>query len=343
MSGSPLVKSPRPVFVDFLLACFTLSLYLAVWLYQSVRDLKRVNQKDLTPWMWLFVPIFFIPLFFALPVFLRSIRECEEKLEIISWSKARERCWLFSVLALSVATIAVEYLGASSLQQLSLIAVWIAGFFSIGPRINQIRATSELGKTKLYGALSIFEWIVSIIMAPFLAFVLWYSGLNAIISSVQEFEPGQVYSNNEHNFSLRFDNDQWHQVRIGTYSNGEALMEFSGHNSDAYIVIFVQDERSDIGDLTQWRIDESFESLTNASCKESRSFLTNSFRLRVVVICEGAIVGDPAIERYELIQIDDEKYIEAYAYFNPTQTNFARNRDSFNATVSSLMPLSESN
>ncbi|MBT1451558.1 hypothetical protein KJ365_11765 [Glaciecola sp. XM2] len=336
-----MIKPPRPLVIDFILSCATFSVFLCVWLYQGVRDLNRIRPLGLTPWLWFFVPILLIPAFFALPILLKKLREVEAHYELASWSVTLDRLWLVSVLGLSVASVAVEYSGMSVLQQFGVLGLWIFSYLMLAPRLSRVRAASELPKVNLYAKLSNIEWVVTLIFVPILALVIWFVGLQTYFVSIDKIQEQQVVQEQNLGVQLTFASGQWHQVEIGTHSNGEGDMEFSGYQSDASMIIFEQDNRAVISDLIHWRIDEAYDFLDDASCTESRAFLPNSTYLRISVHCQGTVMGDPSLQMHELVQIGEDDYVELYAKFSALDARFEQSEASFLSTVRSFSPIVE--
>ncbi|WP_371193385.1 hypothetical protein [Glaciecola sp. SC05] len=333
------IKSPRSSVIDFFLSCITFTLFTLVWLYQAVRDINRVHEQGLRPWLWIFVPVLVLPMFFALPVLLGAIKKCEQKLELNSWSKTQDIVWLISVWILSIGVVAIEYAGVSTIQQVVLYGIWLISYFLVAPRITRIRGASKLPKTRLYAKLSNAEWVVTIIFIPFTAIVIWLAGLSIFFVSLDKLQVNQLIENQEYGFSIQFSGDSWHQVEIGTHSNGEGLMEFTGFDSSASLIVFDQNDRDNISSLTQWRVNDAIDSLDQLTCEESRRFMPDSLHLRISLVCEGTSFGDPGMQIHEIIQLADTEYIEVFASYTANKANFKRDSRAFLQTVQSLSPM----
>lgn len=337
------IKAPRSAFIDYFLCVVTFSVFIMAWIYQAVRDVNRIREQNFTPWLWVFVPFFVLPMFFALPALLRAAKDCEAHLQLPSWSKGQDIGWLVSVWALSIGTVVMEYFAVSTLQQFMLLAVWLAALLSIAPRINRIREASTLPKTKLIAKLSNPEWLVALISVPIICFIIWFAGLQTHFVSLDKLQNNHLIENQALGFTLQFSGNSWHQVEIGTHSNGEAIMEFTGFDSNASLIIFEQEDRDNISPLTQWRVDDASESMNNANCEESRSFIPSSLYLRIRILCKGTSFGDDALQIHEIIQTGKTDYIEAYASYSAPGANFTQDSEAFLRTVQSLTPFSLKN
>jgi hypothetical protein len=335
------IKSPRSPIIDLFLSCITFSVFLFVWLYQAVRDLNRIREQGFQAWLWIFVPLFVLPAFFALPILLRGIKQCEQSLGLSSWSRSQEITWLILVWSLSVGSVGIEYADVSILQQFVFFGFWLASYFLIAPRINRLRAASDLPKTKLLVNFSLVEWITTVIFVPVFAAALWFSGLSTYFVSLEKLEANRLIQNTQYGFSLQFVDDSWHQVEIGTHSNGEAIAEFTGHQSEASLIVFEQEDRDNVSRLIHWRIDEARESLSDVQCTESRSFMPDTLYLRIHLRCEGYSIGDPALQVHELIQVNENDYIEVYGSYSAIENKFEKDSILFLQTVQSFAPIAK--
>lgn len=333
------VKAPRSVFIDFFLVFITLSLFVCVWIYQAARDINRIKPQGFQPWLWIFVPLFLLPQFFALPKLTSALQEAEAELEIDTWSKSQDIAWIVSVIAMTILIMSTSVMSLSLFVEILIIYIWLAMFLLIGPRVNRVRQASSLPKTKLVGQLSNIEWGLAILGTPLFIALVWYGGLKTHFDTIEKLGANQHIDNAEYGFSLRTADDAWQRVEIGTLSDGTAVLELSGYSDQASIVVFIQDDIDSISEITQWRIQELKESWSNVECNEHRKLEEDGVLIRAQLLCMGRFMLDQAMQMHEILQLEDDIYVEVYAELSASKSEFQQHKANFINTVRSIQAI----
>jgi hypothetical protein len=177
-----------------------------------------------------------------------------------------------------------------------------------------------------------------IVVLIVLAIQLGQGGLRDIINGTSEIPPNHTFHNTEYGYQLNLHGNSWREEKVGTYSNGDALVEYTGLNRDAGVMIFVQNDIEDITNNTQWRIEESLKDISNASCYESRKLLPGSLYLVIYIECEGQQNRNLSINVYQFLQTSDKSFIEFHGHFSAKKSTYTEKLDSLIKTIKSLAP-----
>ena len=93
---------PRFSLLEGLLVFCTAGLYLPIWFYLAVRDIRRITDDELSPWSWTLVPLIFVVQPYALVRFTGYLRRAEKQLNLRRWPLLFDYLWMMVFFSCSV-------------------------------------------------------------------------------------------------------------------------------------------------------------------------------------------------------------------------------------------------
>lgn len=303
------MSHPRKPILDWFLAFSTFGLYFNFWLYRRIREINQISKENFKPWLWIFVPLFFIAQAFA-------FRNLDRALDDLEGSAKKGRSKSIYWLGVSGFMLANVYFSMSSKWttplwlELLMLLLSASSFAAIASRVNEFKrqlvGVEFTGKERGYNA---FEWCVVLIMTPLiLAMFAFLIGSTMSVEKLESYSDRSIYTQPEHNFQLTFHGPGWQRVENGTHSDGTALAEFESEDYDAYFVLFDNKEIENLNEHMALRRDWIKEEIGKSECEESRSFVGNEFALKVELVCNKKLFNDPASGYVTLINTGDKTY-----------------------------------
>lgn len=323
----------RSVIWELLLYFCTFGLYFSLYLFRLTRELRSLTKENYSPWLWIFVPFFFLAQLFAYPALLSGLEKAEERLGLNNPWKSWAALWVLSMCALTFYFNLNEKFGLLPALFLFAYGLSCVLFAILHQRVNQIRkqlkgvATWEKGKSSF----TALEWLAVIVLTPMTCALLAFIGFEKQLFGgevIKELKIGDVVMEEGYPVTINIMSRGWKQVEVGSHSDGQAIIELEGQNTATYILVFHHGFDSSLGDISAFRVSQAQASLTNANCEESRSISANNLGVTSTVKCTGSYIGDP----YQILSktIETEQgYFELYGEYSAEKLNFQRGVNAF--------------
>ncbi len=329
------LKSPRPVWVEFCLHFFCFGLYTNIWLVGKIREFKRIHNESYTPWLWFFVP--FVPLanLIALPKFVRSLNKLEDEAKVERWN-AWKGFWVFGIFVLSVLFNISNHYELKQWMLVLILLVWAAFFCVANHRINAAKIKIERFEFKPNRFIfSVLEMVLLVLGVPLMLFIIYLSLTTEIFVPGKSYTSTDVFKSENSGYKFSIVGDGWRQVAIGTHSNGDAEVEFSGPLQDMYVLVFSPVQGSAVSSLAYNRL-STYD--TSYNCKHEHEFNKKGTGVTARVTCTSTSVGDPAVDLSTFIETD-KGVVEMYGHLSSPKNTFAKYKVGFTKMVEGFEPL----
>lgn len=338
-SSTILLSPPRAAWIEFLLHFSTFGLYTSFWLVRRMQEFKRIYTTDSRPWLWLFVPFIVLAQLIALPRFVGFINRLERESGITEWSAWRGAWYLFVILLTLATNIADKYEFPWWFLPVC-ISSWAALFTVVHCRIDAAKKNqTTYGFLIRRRSIAIPETIILIVMLPvslLLCFVLAKDGL--LNAKLEKLESGSVYQDSVHQFKLSIESNDWHRIEVGTYSNGDAVLELQGPLSDMYFIVFQHAVDDSVNDIAYSRQNEIMEETPASKCKHVRMLNTKGDGVIAKIICTSTIVTNPVLETVTVVETP-KGVVEMYGYMTSVKNTFADYRADFEKMAAGIESL----
>ncbi|GAA0858102.1 hypothetical protein [Aliiglaciecola litoralis] len=331
MSSPVRFRPARSPLLEFILHFSTLGIYSCFWFYYVVREFKYITQRSLTPFMWFFVPWFFLAQLLALPTWFNELQTTEKQLRLKpKWPSVVNVLWAASFICATLFLLVAQYVEFPEIYWLSVLIFTATLMSLLQLRINPIRETvQDVEFISRYKGFSFFEWCYLFLSVPFILFIV-YTILStaSILTDIEAVEADSEYVDTEKAYKVAVSQTQWKRVKIGTYSDGTALEELKGPANDMYFLIFNNGENQTLNSMAQWRISQVYDEVSNPQCTEQREYVPSTLNVKAEVVCTGTVLGDSILITSTLLSIDGEIY-EMYGNFSAVKYTFEQYKNEF--------------
>ncbi|MFD2177185.1 hypothetical protein [Veronia pacifica] len=285
-----LLSSPKRFVWEFLLQFSGIVLFSSFRSYQTAKELNKINGKRYQPILWLFLPLLTLLQPIAFYHLFNGFRAAENKYQIKAVNYGV--CYAAAILctACSIFNLYASHSGMFSWLDASLYPIWILGFVSIIHQFGNLKRhlpNAEFVSSKI--AYTLLQWVMVIVLGGLLFFVVG-SNLyhqSKVWGGVESFKNGDVYRQKDH-YSLELAGDGWVRVDKGYISDGSSDAEFLHAQYEASAMVFLHEKGTSLNEQTRFRQSSYLESMTKASCKETRKFVPTTLSVRADIICKGS-------------------------------------------------------
>lgn len=326
------IYAPRPAFLEFILTFFTFTISASFWLVARVREVNFQSRNKFTPWLWFFVPAFFVVQLFALPKLFREMDAISKKNGTQSLGT-----WRWGLLLLLV--VSTVFININDKIELPdwiwfvAITIYSLCIANLQCHFNHLKinlnTTNQIQIKYLYKA---WEWILLLIGIPLTLFVFYTFILTPVLSSSEDILKDTTLIYPDQPFQLTILGDGWSDVELGTFSDGTAEIELGGPLNNMHLIVFKHGLNNSLNSVSYWRQSSILEENTSNSCSQVRNFHEQTIDVTALVICEGKSLMDPALYISKSIQTKMGIY-EIFGYLSSTKLSFEANKANFIATV----------
>ncbi|WP_428820896.1 hypothetical protein [Microbulbifer sp. MCCC 1A16149] len=342
------VARPRAVGWELVLFIATFGLYFSYYLYRLTKDCRTINREPVSPGWWILTPYFLLAQFFAYPRLLRLLENAETRCQLPPAWGGWQKAWL---IGMWVVTLLINIADKVPNSDQWFVAVFFVGtvlFSVLHTRVNRIRSAywEQLSENPIPARrFHAIEWVISVVCLPvatvLLCVLLFYTQLFGG-NQLQQLNNGDIASQEGHPFSIEVKGDHWARVEIGSHSDGTALMELEGANTDAYFVVFPHGKESSLDQISAFRTEEASAEFMQTSCKENREFLDGGdhtgSQIMASLTCEGSLLGNKVLVTSRSIETDQGIY-ELYGQLIATKADFAHSLADYQSTEKGFRPL----
>jgi len=326
------IYAPRPAFLEFILTFFTFTLSASFWLVARVREVKYISRGKFTPWLWFFVPSFFLAQLFAFPKLFREmnkISKTNDTQELGAWK------WgLLLLLVLSTAfTNISDKIELPQWTWFIALAIYSFCIATLQHRLNYIKINLALSnQVKIKYVYKTWEWVLLIIGIPLTLFVFYTLVLTPILTVSKEIIKDTTLVYPEQPFQLMLLDDGWSEVELGSFSDGSAEIELGGPLNNMHFIVFKHGLNNNLNSVSYWRQGNILKENSKSKCTQVREFHEQTIDITALVICEGTSLLDPYLYISKAIQTDKGIY-EIFGYLSSTKFSFDKYKDNFIATA----------
>lgn len=323
-----LIYAPRLAWLEFILTFSTFTISAHFWLVARVREIRRLSGKNLTPWLWFFVPTIALAQLFALPKLFNTMDDinCENEGEPKdAWKPI---VFIFLVAGTIMLSVGEKLEFRPWVFFLALLLISLA-ITILQYRFNLIKAgLKDIPLTKIKSVYKVWEWILLVVGMPIVLFAFYATVLQPILADSEDIPKGTTLIYPDQPFQLTISDKGWSKVEVGTYSDGSSELELSGPLFDTYYLVFKHGLDNTLNSVSYWRQNIILEEGSNAKCIHSREFEGESLKVSALIICKGNFLGDPILDISKVIHTDQGIY-EIYGHFASTKVSFKKHKDNF--------------
>lgn len=342
------VAKPRSLGWEVVLFIATFGLYFSYYLYRVVKDFRTINHEKVSPAWWILTPYFLLAQFFAYPRLMRLLEDAESRCELSQpWGQWR-KLWM---LGMWVVTLLINVSDKVPDSDRWFVAVFFLGtvlFSVLHRRVNRIRTAYwkrlSQGST-LSRRYNPAEWILTVLCLPvatvLLCILLFYTQMFGG-NQLEALKHGAITKQEGHPFRVKVQGDHWSRVEIGSHSDGTALLELEGANTNAYFVVFHHGKETSLNQVSAYRTDEASEEFSQTTCRENREFLatdnSNGSSIVSSLECRGTLLGNKVLVTSRSIQTDEGVY-ELYGQLVAAKADFNHAEGDYQETEKGFLPL----
>ena len=317
------VKSPRHWAWGFALHSSTFGVYTLFWIVGLLREIRSVNQPQVRPWVWFFVPLVALAQLFALPRLAGYIRSAEEKVGLEPWGNSRILC-ILGIIALSLFFKVQNQVATPTWLFLSALLLW-GGFFScIDARFNRVRAALVENAPVQPEPRTVYRWWEWVMLIPAVPFTfLWmpYVSLDSMgFYDVASIPRQSIYQDEQGRYQFPVVSSGWREVSPGTFSDDDNQLELGGPIEDVFAIVYQYDDIT-VEELAYNRKTTYIDMLSFGHCDESREFVGGGLNLSSQVICEGKEYAMDSLWTSGIFQHDGTTY-ELVLHMNAPRRSF---------------------
>lgn len=333
-----LMRAPRAPFLEFLLHFATFGLYTGFWLVGRARDINRLTDAKLTPWLWFFVPYLVIAQIIAFPKLCRHLRALERDRSIPGWGPW-QGIWLGAVIALTIFSNVSSYIEFPLWTVVAGVIAWAVLFSAMQVRFNRIKPPLSDGEWKRsYRGYTVIEWVVLIPMLPVTTLLTGYMLVSPLlVGEIKALSVGEAYIDEVAGYRIPVVGSGWAQVDSGSFSDGDAELELQGPLMDSYFLVFNHGQDADLDAIAQFRIADATENITGSKCQEIRRFAETSLTVIATTVCEGTVLGDPVLQLTSVIKTDAGFY-ELYGKMTALKHSYNEHVTAFRRMAEGFQP-----
>ncbi|QPG06693.1 hypothetical protein IT774_05965 [Salinimonas marina] len=171
---------PRFSLLEGLLVFCTAGLYLPIWFYLAVRDIRRITDDELSPWSWTLVPLIFVVQPYALVRFTGYLRRAEKQLHLRRWPVLFDYLWMMVFFGCSVVFAAASIFEVETLTKMIVSVVSIVNFMLMHRRLNKLRKRCQNeAVAERYKGYNSLEWIAVVVFTPLIFGLFLYTYINS--------------------------------------------------------------------------------------------------------------------------------------------------------------------
>jgi hypothetical protein len=325
--------------MEFILHFSTGGLYTCIWFVLRAREVNRLLGKTFTPWLWFFVPHVPLAQIVALPRFLKQWNVLAERHRTSMWDGWRG-AWVFAVIGVTVLSIIGNRVELPGWASVAAMTGWACLFAVLQWHVNHVKEAiggiTYKGSRRNY---SIIEWIAVVVGLPLMlvgnGILLMKSiGMQRIVS----LAAGSIYTDPKGLFQLPIAGKGWSVVKIGTHSDGDAVLELQGPLQDMFFVVFKYDQSISLAEMTQSRTVESQGLLKDGRCTEERSLAARRLTVISRIQCVGRELGNPALITHTFVETGEGLY-ELRGMLSSVRRSFAAHEPNFKRMAGEFEPL----
>lgn len=325
--------------MEFILHFSTGGLYTGVWFVSRAREVNRLSGKTFTPWLWFFVPHIPLAQIVALPRFLKQWNALADRYQVTTWNGWRG-AWLFGVISVTLLSKFGDRMELPGWISTATMTGW-AYLFSVFQRhVNRVKEAiggiTYRGSRRNY---SVIEWVAVVIGLPLM---LTGSGVLLMKSigiwRIESLAAGSIYTDPKGFFRLPIAGKGWSVVKIGTHSDGDAVLELQGPLQDMFFLVFKYDRSISLAEMTQSRTVQSLELLKGGRCTEERSLAAQRLAVISRIQCVGRDLGNPALITHTFVETDEGLY-ELRGTLSSVRRSFAAHEPDFKRMAGEFEPL----
>ena len=342
------VARPRAIVWEVVLCTATIGLYFSYYLYRLAKDLRTINGTPLSPIWWIFAPLFLLAQLFAYPYLMREMEKAESTNDLPQlWGTLGCRAWMIGMWAVTLLINISDLIPHSDSWFVAVFFIGVGLMATLHHRVNRIRAAHHQGQTTGHDAppqsprrFSIIEWLVTILFLP--AAILLFTILLFPVqlfggTKLETLQDGQQVLLDGHPFAITVSGDGWSQVEIGSHSDGTALIELEGVNSDAYFVVFEHGKDASLSGISEFRTELAKEEIFETDCEEYRQFIGDTTHVTSVLTCRGEFLGNSVVLSSKSIETEKGIY-ELYGQFITAKAAFVQHEDDFRNIAKGFLP-----
>ncbi|MBI3320809.1 MAG: hypothetical protein HYZ91_00920 [Candidatus Omnitrophica bacterium] len=325
--------------MEFILHFSTAGLYTCIWFVLRAREVNRLLGKTFTPWLWFFVPHVALAQIVALPRFLKQWNVLAERNRTSTWDGWRGT-WVFAVIGVTVVSMIGNRVELPGWASAAAMTGWACLFAVLQWHVNHVKeaigGVTYKGSRRNY---SVMEWIAVVVGLPLM---LTGSGVLLMRSigmrHIESLVAGSTYTDPKGIFRFPIAGKGWSVVKIGTHSDGNAVLELQGPLQDMFFLVFKYDRSISLAEMTRSRTVESQELLKGGRCTEVRSLAARRLAVISRIQCVGRELGIPTLITHTLVETDEGLY-ELRGTLSSVRRSFAVHERDFRRMAGEFEPL----
>lgn len=348
---SVLLKSPKNFWLCFLLHfSFIYSLF---WLFGFAREVNKLTDRKLLPFLWFLMPLIWLPQLFAFPRMNDIIFEIECKGELgdtrhnaryklkKGWSIGAANLWTVLII---ICGLVIALFGAIDMPSWLIsvsILVWAFLMALIQRRFDKAKEHFDnidyIGEPNRY---RIAEWCSLLFLTlPMVAIAgfLVYEDMDSFFNATPVGN-NKVLQNDSGNMKFTVVGDDWYLLPSGYLSGDESEFEMGGSLPDMYVIVYDNGGDHDLDNLSRFRVEE-MNTAMKKNCQEERR-LTADMTVTSMLTCDGQDQwGDSAFMLSTSIESNGKRY-EMYAWVSSvSESALARARQDIERMARTLEPV----
>lgn len=320
------LQPPQKLWHVFLLMTFTFGIYSLVYTYQNARDLRSIDKQKTLAWAWPFGIIISL----AAPYVFDQMTRRASAIAAQSGQSMPSRGVLIGILILLIsisqaihsAIDGSDFALTSTLVYSLLFATlftWLAHDMN---KLRRCYLDSQLRRPAY--SLSIPQ-IITLVVGGLLSTALYGFIVPDELAQLRlpTITAGSHWKAPDKPYRIEFQDD-WKQAPIGTYSEDDALAEFS--LSDVTWTLIFDYSEEDVHTVADNRRELIHEEESGMHCVEQRSLHDNTLTLTSQLECNGTFLGDKVL--YLSTQYDNgEHHVEILSYTFTTALKYQKTRE----------------
>ncbi len=317
----------RPVWLEVLFNICTLGLYTCVWFYKRTKEFNQTENTQFKPVLWLFMPLIVLAELFALPKFIGAIKQMEARAGLPQWH-SRSGWWMFAIVLLTLLSNLANKVEFPSGCLTLLILLWAIAMSAPSERIYRARAALAPPGAKIFYKLKWQDWLVLVLGSLVFIFIAAIDLKNLYTNPGKKLTNNSRYIDKERGFSLPILGEGWHQVEVGTNSDGTALLEFQGPLDSMYFLVFEDGNSETPASVSESRLDLILDSDEDANCELSHHLDHSGTQPVARIHCNSRYFGDPAT--YESTSIHTKTGVyELYGFLSSSRLSYQQEVNNF--------------
>lgn len=321
------LAKPNSSILLFFLVLFSFGIYSCFWLVARVGELKLIRQNSMTPFLWFFVPLFFIAQLFAWPALVLELKRAQKDRGVAVWNAWRGG-WVALAIITSIMVGVSEQVLANNVGVLFLsVAVWAFLILILDKQFTRLK---KEGDGIILQPRSLVIRTVKIVVLV-TSGVVFLATLYELVVKPLQLESVVIYNDGDHyqsaklKVSFPFAQGGWRQVPVGSYSDGTAEVEFSGPVSASYLLVFKHDLSSSFSSIANFRMDNFAADYGPNKCKQHRALMDGQLEVISFVSCEGESLGTP-IGIFVAVIKNEGHYIEVLGELTASRLPYRLNK-----------------